>query len=89
MIKTLLALAVALNIAICPASNLRFCSGWVEAGNLEDNGQQSVVLSTDDGNLWEYVGRYGEDGERILIVFDDCGTDAVEDDQILGWLVLD
>ena len=47
-----------------------------------------TYLKTDDGNVW---GVYGElDANRLYaVVFDDMGTDNIEDDRVLFAVAMD
>lgn len=41
-----------------------------------------VTVETSDGNLWSYYGD-ATPGEKISLLFDDCGTTDLTDDKIV------
>ena len=44
----------------------------------------TVIAETHDGNLWEFYADSCEVGSKIVLVMDDCGTEDITDDKIMG-----
>ncbi len=44
----------------------------------------TVIAETHDGNMWEFYADSCEVGAEIILLMDDCGTDTIYDDAVIG-----
>lgn len=57
---------------------------YAQHGVVLQKGHDCTVILTRDGNLWEIENRsWRHVNDKVFIVFDDCNTDDIEDDEIV------
>nr|DAI50801.1 MAG TPA: hypothetical protein [Caudoviricetes sp.] len=80
MIKKLLAAVLALSITTGVPVGHMDCMQGKAINHYKENGIKYTAFATSDGNMWITEGIYKG---RYYIVFDDKGTKAIEDDEII------
>lgn len=50
----------------------------------EAHDNNTVIAETHDGNLWEFYADSLDTGAEIVLIMDDCGTEDITDDKIMG-----
>lgn len=45
---------------------------------------ESIIAETHDGTLWEFYADSCEVGDALILLMDDCGTENIYDDEIVG-----
>ena len=61
-----------------PYNNRRESSGFIS-----DCSNDTLEITTDDGNIWLMTGMYVESGTTVRVVFDTMGTGDITDDEIV------
>lgn len=59
-------------------NTLRESSGFISNYN-----NDTLEITTDDGNIWLMTGMYVESGTTVRVVFDSMGTGNITDDEIV------
>ena len=59
-------------------NNRREASGFIS-----DCSNDTLEITTDDGNIWLMTGMYVESGTTVRVVFDTMGTGDITDDEIV------
>lgn len=82
------ALAFSLLSGCAPASgsgaqSIREQAGTVTA-NWEKSDQRGMEVTTEDGSIWVVEGMTVSIGTNVTVAFNTAGTDAIEDDSIIG-----
>lgn len=53
------------------------------SGFISDCSNDTLEITTDDGNIWLMTGMYVESGTTVRVVFDSMGTGNITDDEIV------
>ena len=53
------------------------------SGFISDCSNDTLEITTDDGNIWLMTGMYVESGTTVRVVFDTMGTGDITDDEIV------
>lgn len=75
--------AIIVAIILC-ATLTAHANLYAQHGVVLQKGHDCTVILTRDGNLWEIENRsWRHVDDHVFIVFDDCNTDDIEDDEIV------
>lgn len=58
------------------------------SGFISNCSNDTLEITTDDGNIWLMTGMYVESGATVRVVFDTMGTGDITDDEIVELRVL-
>lgn len=86
--KRIISAIIVASLTLCGFTS---CGEIQESGNahreasgfISDCNNDTLEITTDDGNIWLMTGIYVESGTAVCVVFDTMGTGDITDDEIV------